>query len=297
VLDIGILPSRGGKIDSIFDRRSGREWLTQPAQDPLPNLSYGMEFTTADMAGWDEMMPTIIGGATPMGDGALPDHGEVWSVPWDVVSADDSAVTLEVTGRAMPYRFRRTARLSAANVLRLEYTVEATADVPVQLLWAAHPQFAWMPGARVELPDGIKRVLDVMADPPVEVEWNRRLACLLDHVEVGTGHKVWLLPDERPTWSRLRDPDGGAVTLRWDGSVVRYLGIWFDAEAYAREPVVALEPSTGFYDDLARAVAGDRADAVGPHDPSSWILEVAVEPPSDEDVDGIVKTMEWTENK
>lgn len=281
VLQVAILPQRGGKIASLLDRRSGREWLAQPATGGVDPLEYGMPFTEGDMSGWDEMLPTIVAGPSPAGGGNLPDHGEVWSVPWTVEEADEEVITLKVEGRTLPFLCRRSARLESPDVLRLDYTIWVEGPTPVQLLWAAHPQFSWRTGGLVELPDDVRRVLDVLGRPsPKETVWDERLARHLDHAPQGTGRKLWLLPDQRPAWARVRDPDGGAVTLRWDPRQVPYLGVWFDACAYSRESVVALEPSTGFFDDLSVAIGHGRVTTVSAAEPLSWAIEVAASEPA-----------------
>src|SRR5712691_10448817 len=79
-------PVVGAKIVSIFDKKANHEWLLPPANRPFQAVSYGASFVEQDMSGWDEMFPTIEPCAYPVPgpfEGAkLPDHGEVWSLPW-----------------------------------------------------------------------------------------------------------------------------------------------------------------------------------------------------------------------
>ncbi len=55
-----------------------------------------------------------------------------------------------------------------------------------------------------------------------------------------------------------------------------YLGIWFDRGAYSREPVIALEPSTGYYDSLATAVELGRVPRLEVGVPFEWYVDLAV---------------------
>lgn len=273
-------PARGGKLVSLRDRRTGREWLMPPAHPTGESAGYGAEFVGAELCGWDEMVPTIVACTvtTSSGSVALPDHGEIWSVPWTVIGSDAHSVTAAVTGTAMDYRFERTIRLLGEEEFRLTYRLETEVDDPLPVLWAAHPQLRWLPGSRVVLPPEVATVLEVTATPPREVPWNDALARLLDHAEDGTGHKVWCLPDVRPASAALVDADGGSLRMSWNPLEVPYLGVWFDAGAHAAERVVALEPSTGFYDDLAVAVGRGLAGTVARGAPLEWHLDLHVIP-------------------
>lgn len=280
-LQVTIDPVRGGKLTSLRDRRSDREWLVPPGDPDGGAAGYGASFVDADMCGWDEMMPTIVACElpTPAGAVALPDHGEVWSVPWRVVRSDPRALTTAVEGMALPYRLERTVRLLDDEGIRLSYRLETAGAAPIPVLWAAHPQLRWLPGCRVELPPEIGRVLEVTADPPREVIWDDDLAGFLDRAEDGRGHKVWCLPGDRPATAALRDADGGALRMSWDPDDVPYLGVWFDAKAYASERTVALEPATGFYDDVAAAAGRRRVPLLRHGDPLRWRVEIRLESP------------------
>ena len=273
-------PQRGGKLTSLRDLRSGREWLLTPAAPYGRPAGYGEGFTAVEMSGWDEMAPTISACrlVTPWGASDLPDHGEVWSVPWDTVAMEDRRLTLRVRGRALPYELQRTILLLDQDRLRLTYEVRNRGEGAIPVLWAAHPQFTWRSGCRVELPPSVTHVLDVTSEPdPNTVPWDEQEATRLDHLAPGQGHKVWTLPGQGPAWCRLRDSDGGSLTITIDPKKVPYLGIWWDASAYAPLPVVALEPSTGHFDDLAVAVAADRVPWLPPGEALGWDVELTLQ--------------------
>lgn len=281
-LTLHVDPARGGKVTSLRDRRSGREWLLTPAQPMGTPAGYGACFVDEELSGWDEMVPTIVAGAVELPHGTIetPDHGEVWSIAWDEVVEDPTSLSMGVDGRALPYRFERVIRIVDHDRLRFDYRLEHRGDEPFPWLWAAHPQFVWRTGGRVEFPAAIEQVLDVMSnDAPQQVTWDRRLATLLDHLDQGRGHKVWTLPGSDPRWVRLRDPDGGSLTMHLDPRQVPYLGIWWDAEAHATARVLALEPSNGFYDDLVAAAARGRAPYLLPGAEARWSLALQLRPP------------------
>ena len=101
------VPEKGAKIVSIFDRSSGHEWLLPPKNGQFQPAVYGAVFVEQDMSGWDEMFPTIDRCAYPAAgayfDADLPDHGEVWSQPWQVDESSRNAIDLSVEGHTLPY--------------------------------------------------------------------------------------------------------------------------------------------------------------------------------------------------
>ncbi|MCC5947372.1 MAG: hypothetical protein JJT89_02860 [Nitriliruptoraceae bacterium] len=274
--ELGVLPGRGGRIGSLRDLRTDREWLVQPTV--RRELRYGGVFTDADMAGWDEMVPTITACPLP-GDPArqLPDHGEVWAVPWDVEEADDHHLRMSVRGTVTGYRFTRTITVQDPSTFVWHYELERTDPRPAPLLWAAHPQLRWEPGSRVVLDPGVDEVVDVTAAGAPRVAWDADAASWLDHATTGTSRKFWLDPAARPERVGLVGPSG-SLWLAWSASAVPYLGIWFDAAHFAGERAVALEPSTGYRDDLAFAAANGTAPVLEPGERRSWSLTVSLDP-------------------
>jgi hypothetical protein len=268
-----IVPGRGGKIVSLRDAR-GHEWLAGPGPSIGDPARPGTAFLDADLCGWDECAPTIS--ACRLSSGAeLPDHGDLWDTGWTIDGA-----TLSARGRSLPYRFERGIA-SIGGGLRFEYTVVADERMP--FLWAPHPQFVAPPGSRVAL--SARRVVDALGSGALggdaldggdrESDWTAELAAV-DSIPPGGCRKVYVRPDEAIAEAALEVPDRGTLTFRWDPAVVPYLGVWFDNACYSREPVIALEPSTGYYDSTAAAVAADRVLWLEPGRPVSWSLEVTI---------------------
>ena len=136
-IDVLVLPRRGAKIASLQHRPSGREWLEQPVGALRGPATYGSAFVDADMFGWDEMLPTIVGATYPEDDyrgTPLPDHGEVWTLPWETKSAGE-VLLCSTAGRALPYRVSRSMRVKGAR-LELEYELSAAGPTP---LWLPTP--------------------------------------------------------------------------------------------------------------------------------------------------------------
>jgi galactose mutarotase-like enzyme len=258
----------------------------------LKLIAYGAGFVDQDMSGWDEMYPTINACTYPVSGpyaGAkLPDHGEVWALPWELLRAESGVLELGVNGRALPYRLTRTMSLIDDHTLRLGYEVVNTGSAPFFGLWAAHPQFCVTPHTRIQLP--VKQVVNVTDIP----EWGTP-GQLFDWPETTTQHgerrqidavaptsahrcrKFYTQPDQPVSWSGLHEtPTGPWLRLEWDAAQVPYLGIWVDEGMFNTAPTAALEPATGYYDSLEWAYANQRVPLLNPGQRVAWEIKVQI---------------------
>ncbi|MFM8323140.1 MAG: hypothetical protein ACKOC5_19690 [Chloroflexota bacterium] len=291
-LRVVVVPGMGAKIVSMFDRRSAVEWLVGPGMRPFRPASYGAVFTEQDMSGWDEMFPTIVACPHPA-PGAhhgapLPDHGEVWALPWTMERAEGGVLAASVMGRALPYRLLRTLQISGPGELRLDYQAANLGSQPLPYLWAAHPQFAAGDAAQVIFPSQVTEVINVL---PPEWGWGELEArhawpqaglaggpALLDRIgppALKRARKVFALPEARPAWAALvRRPAGDWLRMDWDPEQAPYLGLWVDEGALNSESVAAPEPMTGFYDSLATAYAREAVAWLAPGETHAWSLQI-----------------------
>ena len=268
-LSVVIVPSMGAKIVSLMDRGIEGEWLIGPGERPFKPVEYGADFETQDMSGWDEMFPTIVACAYP-GTGAnhgvhLPDHGEAWALPWQLLQAGEGRLTLRLEGRALPYQLTRSADLPEPSTLRLSYTLTNLGSEPMPYMWAAHPQFSCGPAGQVIFPPDISEVINTIPESwgwgPPETRFGWPQATGLDGQPVRTdlvgpatlkhARKFFALSQDRPTWAAvLRRDSGQWVRLEWVSQEVPYLGLWVDEGALNHDSVATPEPTTGWYDDL-----------------------------------------------
>jgi len=284
-LQIIIVPDLGAKIVSIYDKLHDREWLVPPTRT-VKQTMYGAVFVDQDMSGWDEMLPTVD--ACVWSGRHLPDHGEVWSVPWRLVSLD-GGLTLSVDGHSFPYHFVRSASLLAPNVLELRYFLTNTGPKEFPYLWAAHPQFAADEHTRILLPAEITQVVNAIDNHPVlgmagdrcawpEAALGNGQALQLDRVgpvEKHTCRKTYSLPQQPIGWAALVDENlGSQLRLEWPSDFAPYLGLWIDEGMHNTVPVAALEPSNGYYDSLLRAIQNRMINWLMPKQEISWSMQV-----------------------
>lgn len=282
-LHLTFLPELGGKLCSLQSASRGREHLLQPPERPWRAAGYGDSFADYDTSGWDECFPTV--GVCTMDDGTeLPDHGELWAVPWDVVEESSTAVTMQVAGRALPYQVRRRVTLDGARV-RFDYTVSHHGEQPFSYIWSAHPLLQVEEGDRIRLPDGVQQA---------EVEWSSGAAVSgkvpwpgefdrLVGSAKGRAEKLFVGPLQQG-WCRLEYAAGGALTLRFDPLDLPYLGLWICQGGWPEEPgrarhfTLALEPCHAPCDRLDQAANVDQARTLAPRSEASWSVTLEVTP-------------------
>lgn len=285
LLRVVMVPELGAKIVSFFDKAHQHEWIVPPMRR-LRHTTYGADFVSQDMSGWDEMMPTIVSCSV---DGVrYPDHGEVWSLPWKVEKATGEVI-LAVAGVAWPYSFSRSAKLIAPDCLELGYTIKNNGGSAFPYLWAAHPQFAVDGSVRILLPPEVTCLVNVIEDDPA---WGAAGKCCawpeakdgdgrmwsLDRVRSADNRacrKFYLPPDQSIGWAALVHEERKCqLRLSWSPEDLPYFGLWVDEGAYNTLPVAAPEPCNGYYDSLERAIRNARVTILEPGMEKHWKLRV-----------------------
>lgn len=270
---IVVNPDLGGRMTSLVDRRSGREWLWKnPYLVPRPPI-YGESYTEKlDGGGWDEILPSVSPCDLP-DRSSIPDHGDIVCLPATVVAATQDQLVLSTDLRSLPLRFTRELHLDGSQ-LKIHYTVVSLADHDIPYLWAAHPLFALEPGMEITGTDGVHF-----------------------HTATEIGNSAGFLgripdfhsPDFQPFACKrfspvgsldrvgLRHPDGSAIELIWDGREISHLGLWLNLGAWSGcgSPSyfnLGIEPTTSPHDSLADAVEDGSAMRLHAGESRQWSL-------------------------
>jgi galactose mutarotase-like enzyme len=298
-LALTLLPELGGKIGSLRDMRSGREWLWRNPRIGYRRLPHGSSYVAeADTGGWDECFPTVAACAypsPPWAGASIQDHGELWSqqATVDVIEdADGVALHTRWRGVALPYTFDRTARLAAGSArLRVEYAVSSDADAPIRFIWSAHPLLVIEPGMRLlvpasarfncwlSIPTGLLAEQGGIAFPLAVRAGARKLdLASLPDASAGVALKLWSDPLAEG-WATLRASDG-ELRMRWDAALLPQLAFWMNlggGAADGGEPYynLGLEPCIGAQDSLAQAVEEAHLfETLPPRESRAWSLDV-----------------------
>ena len=284
-LAAAIDPDNGGRILSLTSGPAHErfEWLAVGTDAPDPTR--GIPFVRDGMGGWDEVVPSVAPVTLATGVG-IPDHGDAWNTPWEVVRALSAtpgllaSLTLEITLASVPVTIRRTIAASGAGLV-LEYVASTTSEVPIPLLWSAHPQFRAEPGSTVSVAVGGVPLRPALVEeyPERGVARSWELVANTGLPPRGVSRKVFVdrgIHTAMPAVdsATLSHPTGEALTLAWNPAELPHLGLFWDNAEFAGGAIIAIEPSTGRGDSLLDADAAGRVLRVARAAPLSWSLRV-----------------------
>jgi len=297
IIALTIIPELGGKVSSLRDCRTWREWLWRHPRYPYKRVPHGSSYVAeADTGGWDECFPSVSAcsyPSDPWKGGAIQDHGELWSqVPEFEIEEHSETLTLQTRwqGMALPYTFTRRITLTGnSSLIRSEYEVLNQSNQPIDFVWCIHPLLAIEPGMELHLPSSA-RFNVAGAFPPDLVSTDKDLPYpfpapglnfpLLPKTDAGRSIKIWSDPLPMDAgWATVKARDG-ELQMKWDVSLLPQLAAWMNFGAWAADggtPYynLGLEPCIGAQDSLNDAVNHYKVFAtLPPHGLKNWWLEI-----------------------
>lgn len=291
---VKMLPASGGKIASVQSR--GRELMQLPLGVGY-RRSRTMSFEGSDASGWDECLPSVAAChvATDGRTIEVPDHGDLWRVPWMLCAANANTCTMKGKCFSLPLELLRTASLRQIKNgarLSLHYTLRSFGKHAVPWTWTAHPLWAVEPGDRILLPKTIQTMrLEIsrnqrLGKPGSVVKWPIALVdggqaelSVVQPASTEIGDKLFAGPlQEGDNWCALeRNSLGLRIQVRYDPAATPFLGLWLCYGGWPlrdgpKQMCVGLEPSTAPVDSLEHAASWERL--LKPGEISSWKLTV-----------------------
>jgi galactose mutarotase-like enzyme len=302
---VTLMPALGGKIGSL--RVRDRELLQAPLQAYGPRTQ-AMAFSGSDASGWDECLPSVAecSVTTEAGQALIPDHGDLWRVPWQVLQASGDSATMRANCFSLPLQLTRSTILSETPSgwrLQLLYSLTNLGAYRVPWSWAAHPLFAVEQGDRIVLPESIHTLRvegsggnrlgaggDTVSWPIAKTGHGTEQGIEIDlrNVEAadsGVGDKLFAGPleDAQDGWAILERPTAGLrLTVRFEPALTPYLGLWLCYGGWPDTPgatglkqvCVALEPATAPVDALNNTGPWSRWLDIG--ETFTWPMELEI---------------------
>ena len=296
-LRVRVIPQLGCKIVEIYDLENGHEWLWSDKSRPIKAAKYADRYDLYDVSGFDECFPNIGISQDPKNTSVtLPDHGEIWSLPW-IVKQEEYGISATVAGKLFDYHFSRRLSLENSKLL-IEYSVANIGDSEITYMWSAHPLFAINEEMKIEISGTPKMSKEFGFGGRIGADGeNGYEGHLTEHVwprvlgadgQINDMSKVCL--DKVLTDKVVLDaPDDGLVTLKKLSSgrsltmkfsplEVPFLGICYNFGGWPAtgDPAtwVALEPTTGKTDRLDECAELDCARVLAPKSTANWSLEI-----------------------
>ncbi|AOQ23638.1 hypothetical protein MTAT_12200 [Moorella thermoacetica] len=292
-LKVTLVPAIGGKMASLVYMETGQELLWQnPAPEFIPPV-YDSLYESGDFSGFDEMFPTISECYYPTGPWKgikLPDHGEVWALPWEY-EITDTAVHLWVYGVRMPYKLEKWITIVDENTIKSCYKVTNLAPFAFNFIWAAHPLFNADEHTRIIMPSTVKEVINVCGlRPRLGVHGQRHPWPITQDTEGNEYNMSQLSPqgqgsyDKYYVWGRMQEgwcalhntASKMAIAISFDPEKVPYLGMWVNEGEYWGQYNVAPEPCTGAYDRVDVATQWGTVAILDGKQTFEWYLNIAI---------------------
>jgi galactose mutarotase-like enzyme len=294
-----VLPHYGGKIASL--RFQGHELLQAPLA-PIAARTHDLPFEVSDASGWDECLPSVTACTvkTASGPAHVPDHGDLWRVPWTVTGRDAHSLALTSSCFSLPLQLARKISLAetADGVrLSLDYKLTNTGDKSIPWSWAAHPLFTAALGDRIVLPDSVHtlRLEDSggnrLGSNGDEKQWPiaeqtdgaKTDLSWVAAADSGIADKLFAGPMHSDAgWCALERPSAGLrIKVTFEPNATPYIGLWICYGGWPERPglkqvCVALEPATAPVDSLA--ITGPWTQTLAPGESTVWPMHVHLEP-------------------
>lgn len=281
---VKVAPILGGKILSLVDRTDGTEWMwTPPDGRGIFRNEITDPFAESTLIGADECFPTVA--ACQWKGRQLPDHGELWAVPWKVLAHSADSLDMDVRAPISPFRLRQRIHL-AGRAARFSYTVENTGDSAEEFLWAFHPLLNFGPGDYLEIPAKTARIGSQINTPfgsrgaaialPEPVPGVR-----LDRMDFGplgpAAVKYFTDNLEEGRAALVRPAIGRRLVFEFDLTQLNTVGVWINAGGWGGYRHVAIEPTNGAPDPLDAAAAWNRCQRLQPGATASWEMTLRIE--------------------
>jgi hypothetical protein len=259
-VELAVVPELGAKMISLRNLRTEREWMWHPEGGlNLFRNQMGDDFSGSPLVGTDECLPTIA--PCRWQNRALPDHGEVWSLPWNVDKDAFEYGILKTSIRLpiSPFKLERTIELDGNDVC-LAYQLTNLNSREESFLWAIHPLLRVQEGDQLELPISTRRLLNGAA-------W-------VDLIDSGIPSeccaKIFAQPIIEGMAGIRNRITGDRLEFIWDALENDSLGLWLTRGGWHGHHHFALEPTNAGADALAVAAESRHCGKVAASSFISW---------------------------
>ena len=290
LLAITIIPESGAKIQSIYNKERQKEVLYQSERKEFRKSTYGAKFETGDVSGFDEIFPSIdecFYPTWPWVGTLVPDHGELWALPWEY-KVDGNSITLSVHGVRFPYKLEKKVEFLRDNCFRLSYKAFNLSDFGFDFIWSPHPYFVCEENTRVVLPPSVKEVISTCSLenklgeyaaihpwPVTKISTGEEydISDVLHPEYAGKCEKFYAANKQLEGWCALHNiSTGETIGLSYPTDKLPYLGVW---EGIINDKyITALEPVTGALDRLDVSKLAGKVGVIKARSEYEWFLNL-----------------------
>ena len=279
-VSISLAPELGGRVVSLRDRTSGREWLDgwSPAtKRRIWHPTDPTDFNTSPGAGIDECLPTVL--PCRIKRKSLPDHGDLWNqaVELDSTLAQAGTFLSQWTVNSLPLAFERRISLKHRKVL-FEYRIENLAETATPFLWAWHPLFSMKRGDQIRFARSENTCLSPGGEERIPWPANlpgHDLSRALFPAGATPAAKVFLGPLSKGR-AEIKALNGARLSLAWPSELFPYAGIWITRGFWKGLHHWAIEPTNAPVDRLSDIKEPSPLSLLAPREVRTWTLSVSL---------------------
>lgn len=263
-VELAVVPELGAKIISLKDLRTDREWMWHPP-GPLRLFQNvpGDAFSQSPLTGADECLPTI----SPCNwhGRELPDHGEVWNLPWktDPDALENGILKTTIRLEITPFDFERVIELRG-NEIQISYQLHNRGTAAEHYVWAIHPLLCLQAGDHLELPASTRALFNGQPWPDT----------LVSAIPERASAKVFARPVSEGLAAIGNSITGERLEFAWSPAENDTLGLWLTRGGWHGHHHFAIEPTNADCDMLALAAAKGRCGVLAAGDVSTWQLRL-----------------------
>jgi hypothetical protein len=278
-----VYPHIGGKVASLIDKADKFEMMFDYPVELPTRAQYDIRYDEGWHAGWDECFPAVAPGKYPSHpyEGInVPDHGELWGLPTVAVPTKDGITTVW-HGLRFGYRLTRKLHLEGSSILA-DYTLVNLAPFEFRFVWAMHPFMSMASPVQLDVQAVRFRFShdEVGMDHQQLFEWPN-LSADLNVSDFATipERRGWKMFSMEPiaTPVKVRYPARGrSLSIEYaseENQLPAYWGIWINTGGWAGNKAFSVEPTTGRFDQLDRAVGDGSAGRVEPMGRREWSVK------------------------
>ena len=290
-----VAPQLGGKITSLINKKTKREFLAR-TNIAYKLRGYGDAFENYERDGADECFPTVESCPYPVfpWEGTqVPDHGEVWTLPWEH-EIKQNRLRMWVRGVRFPYVFERqisfeTLARGGSPFIRLSYSVKNESPYDMPFVYAFHPLFKAESRTKILIPQGTDMVTYMSTDdrlgPPMTPHtWPEVTDVTLDKsynrsvVRSSRNKEAEKLFSTRLDQGRcaLLYPNGEFIGFLFPAKRFPFLGLWVNEGGWHNLHHIALEPTTSQGDRLDVAKGLQTCGIVPANGEYEWEISIII---------------------
>lgn len=291
-IKVQFLPRFGSNMCSLFYKLKNIELLVQ-RKGKYKIGSYGSSYVKAECAGVDDMFPTIdecFYENHPWKGIHIPDHGEVWAIPWDIM-IENEKIHFFTYGVRFPYKVDKLVYFESDYVLRIDYKVTNLSSFDLDFMWVAHCMLISETGLCINLPEEVKTVvctwdIDGLIEYGKELNWpvyhnslgKENNLGLMGMKESGRAIKYFVKDAMSNGWCKLEYPKSElTVTFTFSVKSVPYLGILLNEGKWSNLYNIFIEPATAPFDRLDVSKIHSKCSNVKANSTYEWYLKVSIE--------------------